>query len=70
MCVNYNWSRGDWAAQCEEPDYLCGKVETSPQLLDVTWVGICKAFSKHELLFLGREKNELRLKTGSRSEQE
>lgn len=36
MCVNYNWSRGDWAAQHEEPDYLCGKVETSPQLLDVT----------------------------------
>ena len=36
MCVNYNWSRGDWAAQREEPDYLCGKVETSPQLLDVT----------------------------------
>lgn len=70
MCVDYNWSRGDGAAQCEEPDYLCGKMETSLQSLDVTWVGVCKAFSKRELLFLGREKNEPRLKTGSRSEQE
>ena len=36
MCVDYNLSRGDGAAQCEEPDYLCGKMETSLQSLNVT----------------------------------
>lgn len=51
-------------------DHLSGKVGTSPPLLGAMGVGICKAFGEHELLFLGREKNEPRLKTVSESEQE